>query len=91
MNRILVDVGGSVTLAMALLLVFVIDSLTSRPSGGTASGDPATGRVSSRPNASGPILASSLAWASLCCHWPISTCLTLNAATECQACHGSMP
>ena len=61
----------------------------SRPPGGTASGDPSGGRVSSRAKADGPMRASSTALASLCCHWPISTCRTRNAATECHACHGS--
>ena len=53
---------------------------------------PATRRpagVSSRSNASAPARASSTAFASLCCHCPISTCRTRNAATECQASHGS--
>ena len=59
------------------------------PSGGTASGDPSGGRVSSRANASGPIRASSTAFTSLCCHCPISTCRTRNAATECHGRHGS--
>jgi septal ring-binding cell division protein DamX len=64
-------------------------SRDTRPSGGTASGDPSGGRVSSRENASGPIRASSTPLTSLCCHCPISTCRTLNAATECHGCHAS--
>ncbi len=51
----------------------------SRPSGGTATGDPATARLSSRSNASAPVRASSTAFASLCCHCPIWTCRTRNA------------
>ena len=61
----------------------------SLPSGGTATGDPASGRASSRPNAAGPTRASSTAFTSLCCHCPIRTCRTRKAATECHACHGS--
>ncbi len=61
----------------------------SLPSGGTATGDPGTGRVSSRSNAAAPARASSTAFTSLCCHWPISTCRTRNAATECHARQGS--